>query len=103
MLELGDLSGPKHREAVRWLNDTGIDRAFLFGKEIEKAWKKSRPGKTNKIVCCSSEKELISQLVDVTEKGDHILFKASRGMRFDALSEKTKKRLEKRCFTTCLI
>lgn len=83
MLELGKLSNPEHEKAIQMLSEYGIDKGFLLGECMKKAWKRMPEKYTERTEICTSRKDLISRLSKFIKPDDNILIKASRGMRFD--------------------
>ena len=80
MLELGEMSAKLHENCGRSLIKT--DRAYLYGDFAEDYYRGALAAgaKKENISVFSDKNELAKALVGNTEKGDVILFKASRGM-----------------------
>lgn len=80
MLELGEMSAKLHENCGKSLIKT--DRAYLYGDFAEDYYRGalSAGAKKENISVFSDKNELAKALVGNTEKGDVILFKASRGM-----------------------
>ncbi len=83
MLELGTLSDLEHENAIHMLSEFEVDKAYLLGKCMKQAYKRTQKKYTQAIVLCDSKKDLISRLSEFIQSDDTILIKASRGMRFD--------------------
>ena len=82
MLELGEKSPELHSDVGRYLSEKGIDMLLTYGPLSKNTASAVTNGKTE---CYSfDEKDALTQkLLSVLEKGDVVLFKASRGMKLE--------------------
>ena len=83
MLELGNLSEQKHREAGMKMADVGISAVFGFGPGAGLAIEEAKNGGVNDVSHFESKKELADRLMDYSAAGDMILIKGSRGMKME--------------------
>lgn len=92
MLELGKMSKELHRSVGEAVCENGIDILLCIGKfsefYIKGAVKKGFNEKNTKIFTLKSE--LAEYLKNIMAKGDTVLFKASRGMKFEEIIEMIK-------------
>lgn len=79
MLELGPESGRLHREVGRAARDFGIDVLYTVGPEAQAIQEAAGlPGRS-----FAAQEELLALLPELTENGDTVLVKASRGMHLE--------------------
>lgn len=85
MLELGDMSEVLHERAGEELS--GIDNIYLYGNYAENfaAGALKSGVKKENIFIFSDKNELSKNLIENTNSGDIILFKASRGMKAETI------------------
>ncbi len=83
MLELGDISEESHRE-VGALASFNADVLFCFGEEARKISEEAEK-KGTECYHFEDKKELSEKLKNYLKDGDAVLFKASRGMRFEEI------------------
>ena len=89
MLELGDYSTKLHTELGNILSKTDFEAIICIGDKIFDAYKSLN--KNGKIVKYFSNKdEAVDFIKNILDKGDLILFKASRKLRFEEIIEKVK-------------
>ena len=86
MLELGGSADRLHFEAGRYAAEKGVDAVFTCGPIAEHI----SEGAGERARHFSDRKELLAELPGLIRKGDCVLVKASRGMRFDEISEALK-------------
>lgn len=85
MLELGALSGEAHAQIGAFAAREGVDLLFAYGPESAET---ARAAKAEGLPQCRHETEkgaLAQALLQTLQKGDAVLFKASRGMRMEEL------------------
>lgn len=85
MLELGALSGEAHAQIGAFAAREGVDLLFAYGPESAET---ARAAKAEGLPHCRHETEkgaLARALLQTLQKGDAVLFKASRGMRMEEL------------------
>ena len=86
MLELGDLAPELHREIGRYAEEKGVELVLScgqFGDEIV-----SGAGASGRVF--DTAEQLIAALPGLLQPGDAVLVKASRGARFERISEAIK-------------
>lgn len=92
MLELGKISRELHRTVGEAVAENGIDTLLCFGEMseyyVKGAVKKGFDEKNAKVFM--SKSELAEYLNNIMKKGDAVLFKASRGMKFEEIIEMIK-------------
>lgn len=82
MLELGEKSKELHEEVGKYVSEKKIDMLLTYGEQS----KFTADAVTNGVTECFSfvsKDELTKKLLSVLEKGDVVLFKASRGMKLE--------------------
>jgi UDP-N-acetylmuramoyl-tripeptide--D-alanyl-D-alanine ligase len=86
MRELGEETGPAHAALGRRLRGTGLDALFLFGEEMEHAWK-AIGGSPVEARCAwlTDLGTLRRRLADFLRTGDMLLIKGSRGVELERL------------------
>lgn len=88
MLELGEYSKTAHRLSGEYAAKAGVDWLFTYGersKETAKAAMYGGVGKVNSL----TDKDILAELLARTaQKGDVLLFKASRGMQLEHVIQK---------------
>ncbi|MCA9733835.1 MAG: UDP-N-acetylmuramoyl-tripeptide--D-alanyl-D-alanine ligase [Deferribacteres bacterium] len=80
MLELGVLAEESHKSVLQAAIDKNLDFVFTYGPEMEKATKKLQ---NSRIRHFKSKDEIISEIQKMSEPGDVLLIKGSRGMRME--------------------
>lgn len=92
MLELGEMSKELHKSVGEAVCEENIDLLLCFGDMseyyVKGALKKGFDKKNAKIF--ASKDEIVEFLLTTMTKGDAVLFKASRGMKFEKIIEKIK-------------
>ncbi|MBR5773110.1 MAG: UDP-N-acetylmuramoyl-tripeptide--D-alanyl-D-alanine ligase [Clostridia bacterium] len=94
MLELGDYSEKAHRDVGGYAAENGVDILFTYGERAKlcAAAAKERGVKDTRVFL--DKAELTSELFAALEKGDCVLFKASRGMKLEEVIEGIYSRFE---------
>ncbi|SHJ67162.1 UDP-N-acetylmuramoyl-tripeptide--D-alanyl-D-alanine ligase [Hathewaya proteolytica DSM 3090] len=85
MRELGDNSYQLHKEVAVYAKDKGID-VLLVNSEFSEAFVEGFNG--GKVKCFKTNEELASYYNSIKEKGDAVLVKASRSMKFENIVAK---------------
>ena len=87
MLELGERSPELHAEVGKYLSEKGIDVLYTYGELSRNTAGAVKNGKTE-CRCFDDKDELAKRLLTLLEKGDVVLFKASRGMKLEEVINK---------------
>ncbi|MFN7729974.1 MAG: UDP-N-acetylmuramoyl-tripeptide--D-alanyl-D-alanine ligase [Bdellovibrio sp.] len=85
MLEMGEHSGPGHRELGELVGRTGFDVVYFYGKpclDFEAGMQSSGFEKTL-FVSDTYEEKLATQVAGMLQDGDLVLVKGSRGMKLE--------------------
>jgi len=86
MRELGDEAGPAHAAVGERLRGTPLDAVFLFGAEMEHAWKAAAGGQAAPRISWTDRLETLSaELRARVRAGDLVLLKGSRGLELERL------------------
>ncbi len=83
MLELGAVSEKAHYEVGIKAAENGIDAVFTYGERSLKTAKGASDGKVPLVKSFNDKQALSNELIGYLEKGDSVLFKASRGMKLE--------------------
>lgn len=88
MLELGDYSETAHRTVGEYAADCGVDVLYTYGKESKYMADSAKKKGLNTVFAFTDKTELTNTLLSEIQKGDTLLFKASRGMKLEEVFEK---------------
>ncbi len=88
MLELGKFSKTLHLDAARIVNNTSINRVYVFGKKIIDTFNKIRPQKRGKILY--SSKDVSNFLNDDIKNGEYLMIKGSNSTGLNNISKKLR-------------
>ena len=88
MLELGKFSKKLHLEAAKIVNNTNINRVYVFGKKIVDTFNKIRPQKRGKILY--SIKDISNFLNDDIKDGEYLMIKGSNSTGLNNISKNLK-------------
>ena len=88
MLELGKFSKKLHIEAAKIVNNTNINRVYVFGKKIIYTFNKIRPQKRGKILY--SRKDISIFLKNDIKNGEYLMIKGSNSTGLNNISKKLK-------------
>ncbi len=94
MLEQGEFSCQNHREVGSIVSKNGIDILVTVGKDAHFIAQSARENGVSDIYEFSDNDQAATALFNILKKGDTVLFKASRGMRFEEIAEKLQKLLK---------
>ena len=83
MLELGGYSQTAHTEVGKIVSDAGIDYLLTVGEMSNYIALSAKENKMKNVFHFDSKEELADKLLDIMEKGDTVVFKASRGMKLE--------------------
>lgn len=95
MLELGDYSKQAHEAVGQMVADNNIDFLLTFGEESKYIHNKAKSLGMQCAYHFESKKELADKLFSLVEKGDVVIFKASRGMKLEEIIKDVYDRWEK--------
>ncbi len=90
MLELGDVSKELHSRVGKYASDSKADIIVCYGKDAEYI-KKEAESKKPESYFFEDRKDVLDFLKKTKKQGDIILFKASRGMKFEKIIEELYK------------
>ncbi|HNR98483.1 MAG TPA: UDP-N-acetylmuramoyl-tripeptide--D-alanyl-D-alanine ligase [Planctomycetota bacterium] len=91
MRELGAASARYHRELGEFLAETSAAAVLLFGEEVAAAYEALRASGAGFDTALFRDAEALAQAVaQRVAPGDTVLFKASRGLRLEAVAERVK-------------
>ncbi len=88
MLELGKFSKKKHLEAAKIVNNTNINRVYVFGKKIINTFNKIIPQKRGKILY--SSKDISNFLSNDIKDGEYLMIKGSNSTGLNNISKKIR-------------
>ncbi len=88
MLELGKFSKKLHLEAAKIVNNTNINRVYVFGKKIITTFNKIKPQKRGKILY--SGKDVSKFLNNDVKDGEYLMIKGSNSTGLNIISKKLK-------------
>ena len=88
MLELGKYSKKLHSEAAQHINDTKIDRVYVYGKEVIETFNKIRPQKRGKIL--NSKKDILNFIRNDIKDGEYLMIKGSNSTGLNKISQSLK-------------
>lgn len=94
MLELGDYSADAHREVGRMAAENKIDYLLCVGNDAKYIVDGAKKNGLENAFLFDSKSALADKLFEITEKGDAVLFKASRGMKLEDVISEIYKRWE---------
>lgn len=83
MLELGEISESAHREVGALVASKGIDRFYTYGEMAALAAESAKENGIGFVKAFDDKSALAAQLRADLNKGDAVLFKASRGMKLE--------------------
>ncbi len=87
MLELGSFSEEAHRMVGEYAAECGVDLLYTVGEESKYMADSALKSGLKNVRNFTDKKELTEILVNELQKGDTILFKASRGMKLEEIFE----------------
>lgn len=87
MLELGSFSEEAHRMVGEYAAECGVDSLYTVGEESKYMADSALKSGLKNVRNFTDKKELTEILVNELQKGDTILFKASRGMKLEEIFE----------------
>ncbi len=93
MLELGDYSESAHEECGVYAADMGVDMLFICGEKSHYTARAAEEAGMKNVFYYGDPKKLSDNLVDILTIGDAVVFKASRGMKFESIIAEVYKNL----------
>lgn len=94
MLELGEYSKQAHYDAGRMAAENKIDYLLCVGSDAKYIVDGARDNGLLNAYLFDSKQSLTDKLFEIAEKGDAVLFKASRGMKLEEVISEIYKRWE---------
>ena len=88
MLELGKFSKKLHREAAKYINDTKIDKVYVYGKDVIETFNKIKPQKRGKIL--NSKKDILNFMINDIKNGEYLMIKGSNSTGLNKISQSLK-------------
>ena len=88
MLELGKFSKKLHLEAAKKVNNTNINRVYVYGKKILYTFNKIRPQKRGKILY--SKRDVLNFLNNDIKDGEYLMIKGSKATGLNTITKKLK-------------
>ena len=88
MLELGKFSKKLHLEAAEKVNNSSINRAYVYGKKILYTFNKIRPQKKGKILY--SSKDVLNFLNNDIRDGEYLMVKGSNSTGLNTMTKNLK-------------
>ena len=79
-----------HREVGEYAAKKGIDRIICIGEISKNMYEGAKEAKNEdqQIFYFEKKEDFLDKYKDIVRKGDTVLIKASRGMRFEKITEK---------------
>lgn len=94
MLELGEYSRQAHYDVGRMAAENKIDYLLCVGSEAKYIVDGAKDNGLKNAYLFDDKKPLTDKLFEITQKGDAVLFKASRGMKLEEVISQIYKRWE---------
>lgn len=91
MLELGDYTETAHRMVGDYVAECEIDALFTLGESSKFIADSAKNGGLKSVFSFTDKQELTENLKKYLQKGDTVLFKASRGMKLEEIFEELYK------------
>ena len=88
MLELGKFSKKLHLNAAKHINQTKVDKVYVYGKYIVETFNKIKPQKRGKILY--SKKEILNFVTNDIENGEYLMIKGSNSTGLNKISQSLK-------------
>ena len=95
MLELGDYSKKAHYEVGQAVADNKIDFLLAFGNDAKYIVDGAKENGMKSAFYFNNKEELSNKLFELANKGDAVIFKASRGMKLEDVINNVYDRWEK--------
>ena len=88
MMELGKYSKKLHIEAAKYINDSKIDKVYVYGKDIIETFNKIKPQKSGKIF--NSKKDILNFMINDIKNGEYLMIKGSNSTGLNKISKSLK-------------
>ena len=88
MLELGKFSKKLHLDAAKIINESKVDKVFVYGKYINYTYNKIQPQKKGKKFL--NRENIVNFLANKLKNGDYLMIKGSNGTRIGDIVNKLK-------------
>ena len=88
MLELGKFSKKLHLNAAKHINQTKVDKVYVYGKYIVETFNKIKPQKRGKILY--SKKEILNFVTNDIGNGEYLMIKGSNSTGLNKISQSLK-------------
>ncbi len=88
MLELGKYSKKLHSDAAQYINDTKIDKVYVYGKDVIETFNKIRPQKRGKIL--NQKKDILNFIRNDIKDGEYLMIKGSNSTGLNKISQSLK-------------
>ena len=88
MLELGKYSKKLHIEAAKRINDSKIDKVYVYGKDIIETFNKIKPQKSGKIL--NSKKDILNFMINDIKNDEYLMIKGSHSTGLNKISQSLK-------------
>jgi len=85
MLELGKHTEQEHKNLGLYVAQSGIDVLLCYGEHIKETVKAAKALKVTSVEWFSDKCSLVEYLIATASEGDAVIFKASRGMKFEEI------------------
>ena len=89
MLELGKHSKKLHKKAADYINNTKIDKVYVYGKDVIETFNKIRPQKRGKIL--NSKKDILNFMIKDIKNGEYLMIKGSNSTGLNRISQSLKR------------
>ena len=88
MLELGKFSKKLHIKVAKFVNNTKVNKVYVYGKHIIDTFNKIRPQKRGKIL--KSKKDIMNFLRNDIKNGEYLMIKGSNSTGLNSIAKKLK-------------
>ena len=85
MLELGKYTKKLHIKAAQNVNNSNINKVYVYGKNIVHTFNKIRPQKRGKIL--NSKKDILNFLLNDIKQGEYLMIKGSNSTGLNLISQ----------------
>ena len=86
MLELGRNSHIYHKKISKFINNSDIDKTFVYGKKATETYKLLRKSKRGAIV--NNFKSFDNRISQILKNGDFLMIKGSNAMKLHEISKR---------------
>ena len=88
MLELGKFSKKLHVEVAELVNNTNINKVYVYGKNVIDTFNKIRPQKRGRVL--NSRKDILNFLKNDIKNGEYLMIKGSNSTGLNTIAKKLK-------------